>query len=131
MARTNDLSGGADAAVQHELTDGGPATPDDRRVRPTRVPKLGIWAWCFVGVVVAMIIVSIALGAVSEIVLADDVRGRAGHRLQAAGRGPRTPRVEADPGGRAHRPRPLALMARRRRRHGPRRHRPGRPDRLP
>ena len=38
-------------------------------MRPTRVPKLGIWAWCFVGVVVAAIFVAIGLGAVSEIVL--------------------------------------------------------------
>ena len=33
------------------------------------VPKLGIWAWSFVGFVVATIIVVTALGAVSEIVL--------------------------------------------------------------
>ena len=33
------------------------------------MPKLGIWAWCFVGVVLAAVIVSIALGAVTEIVL--------------------------------------------------------------
>ena len=69
MARTNDLTDGDDTVAQHELTAEGPATPDDRRVRPNRVPKLGIWAWCFVGVVLAMIIVSIALGAVSEIAL--------------------------------------------------------------
>ena len=33
------------------------------------VPKLGVWAWSFVGFVVATAIVVIALGAVSEIVL--------------------------------------------------------------
>ena len=33
------------------------------------VPKVGVWAWSFVGFVVAMIIVVTALGAVSEIVL--------------------------------------------------------------
>lgn len=32
-------------------------------------PKLGVWAWSFVGVVVAVTIVLLALGAVSEIVL--------------------------------------------------------------
>jgi predicted PurR-regulated permease PerM len=32
-------------------------------------PKLGIWAWSFVGVVAALIIIAFALGAVSEIVL--------------------------------------------------------------
>ncbi|MET1001245.1 MAG: AI-2E family transporter [Acidimicrobiia bacterium] len=34
-----------------------------------RVPRLGVWAWSFVGFVVASIIVFIALAAVSEIVL--------------------------------------------------------------
>lgn len=32
-------------------------------------PKLGIWAWSFIGVVAALIIIALALGAVSEIVL--------------------------------------------------------------
>ena len=43
--------------------------PPARGVRPTRVPSLGIWAWSFVGFVIAAIFVVIALGAVSEIVL--------------------------------------------------------------
>ncbi len=34
-----------------------------------RVPRLGVWAWSFVGFVVASIIVFVALAAVSEIVL--------------------------------------------------------------
>ena len=52
---------------------------DSRAARSTRpsggppllswVPKLGIWAWSFVGFVAATIIVVLALGAVSEIVL--------------------------------------------------------------
>ena len=33
------------------------------------VPKIGVWAWSFVGFVVATIIIATALGAVSEIVL--------------------------------------------------------------
>ena len=33
------------------------------------IPRLGVWAWSFVGFVVAAIIVVTALGAVSEIVL--------------------------------------------------------------
>jgi putative heme transporter len=36
-------------------------------VRP--VPRIGVWSWSFVGVVAATVIVVIALGAVSEIVL--------------------------------------------------------------
>ena len=52
---------------------------DSRAARSTRpsggppllswVPKLGVWAWSFVGFVAATIIVVLALGAVSEIVL--------------------------------------------------------------
>jgi hypothetical protein len=68
---------------------GGPATAADqsagsphrdskagRSTRPSGgppllswVPRLGVWAWSFVGFVAAMIIVVLALGAVSEIVL--------------------------------------------------------------
>ena len=33
------------------------------------VPKLGVWAWDFVGAVAATIILVLALGALSEIVL--------------------------------------------------------------
>jgi hypothetical protein len=52
---------------------------DSRAARSTRpsggppllswVPKLGVWAWSFVGFVAATIIVVLALAAVSEIVL--------------------------------------------------------------
>jgi putative heme transporter len=34
-----------------------------------RVPRVGIWAWCFVGFVAASVIIAVALAAVSEIVL--------------------------------------------------------------
>ena len=34
-----------------------------------RVPKLGIWAWTFVGVVIATVVIVVSLAAVSEIVL--------------------------------------------------------------
>jgi len=36
---------------------------------PTPMPRIGIWSWSFVGTVIALIIVVIALGALSEIVL--------------------------------------------------------------
>ena len=55
--------------VARDSTAGGDTSPGDPTVRPTRVPKLGIWAWCFVGVVIAAVIVAIVLGALSEIVL--------------------------------------------------------------
>ena len=44
-------------------------TPGEQPWRPTRVPKLGVWAWCFVGVVAAAIVVVLALAALSEILL--------------------------------------------------------------
>jgi predicted PurR-regulated permease PerM len=43
------------------VADGGAAQP--------RVPKLGVWAWSFVGFVAATVIIVVALGAVSEIIL--------------------------------------------------------------
>jgi putative heme transporter len=43
------------------VADGGAAQP--------RVPRLGVWSWSFVGVVVATVIIVLALGAVSEIIL--------------------------------------------------------------
>ena len=44
-------------------------TVKKRRSGPVRIPKLGVWAWCFVGFVLTGIIVATALAAVSEIVL--------------------------------------------------------------
>jgi predicted PurR-regulated permease PerM len=55
-----------------ELT-GTAGTRDDGSTRVpgllARIPRLGIWAWSFVGFVVASAIVVVALGAVSEIIL--------------------------------------------------------------
>jgi putative heme transporter len=48
--------------------DEGATAPADREAR-TPVPKLGVWSWSFVGVVVATVIIVLALGAVSEIIL--------------------------------------------------------------
>jgi predicted PurR-regulated permease PerM len=45
-------------------------SPERLEVKDVRsVPRIGIWAWSFVGFVAATVIVAIALGAVSEIVL--------------------------------------------------------------
>ncbi|HET6752336.1 MAG TPA: AI-2E family transporter [Jiangellaceae bacterium] len=65
-------------AIVADESDGG-AHRDSAAGRETRpdgvpafmrwVPRLGVWAWSFVGFVVATIIVVTALGAVSEIVL--------------------------------------------------------------
>ncbi|MGH2700742.1 MAG: AI-2E family transporter [Actinomycetota bacterium] len=45
------------------------AIPDPRTASRARVPKLGIWAWSFVGFVAATIIIVTALSAISEIML--------------------------------------------------------------
>ena len=47
-----------------------PARPEALAEKDVRsVPKIGVWSWSFVGVVAATVIVVIALGAVSEIML--------------------------------------------------------------
>ena len=69
MTSTNDLAAEPGPGGRADSTAGGDTSPGDSTVRPTRVPKLGIWAWCFVGVVIAAVIVAIVLGALSEIVL--------------------------------------------------------------
>ena len=69
MALTTDDADRSATDTQPDPTAGDDRTPPVRRVRPTRIPTLGIWAWSFVGLVIAVIIVATALGAVSEIVL--------------------------------------------------------------
>jgi putative heme transporter len=59
MTTTSDFTDQAARAFDREPVDGA----------PTRVPKLGVWAWSFVGFVAATVIVVLALGAVSEIIL--------------------------------------------------------------
>ena len=65
-----------DVTVEPSSADGGepPAGDFDTvtvepAARRTPMPKLGVWSWAFVGFVAAAIIVVIALGALSEIVL--------------------------------------------------------------
>jgi putative heme transporter len=69
MSQTTDLTDDSDRGGQPDAT--APADSGPRGVQGLlgRVPRLGVWAWSFVGFVVAAIIVCIALGAVSEIVL--------------------------------------------------------------
>jgi putative heme transporter len=55
--------------AQRDLTDGRETRPDGVPAFMRWVPRLGVWAWSFVGFVVATIIVVTALGAVSEIIL--------------------------------------------------------------
>ena len=59
----------SDPSAHHDPGAGPDPGPSDGPTPLSWVPKLGIWAWSFVGFVVAMVIVVTALGAVSEIVL--------------------------------------------------------------
>jgi putative heme transporter len=64
------MVGEADAGADDTTTEQRDATHDGRRPSPVSwVPRVGVWAWSFVGVVVVTIIVVAALAAVSEIVL--------------------------------------------------------------
>src|SRR6478609_1163298 len=58
----------ATGAAQAERPGPG-AQPKGRQALVGRIPRLGVWAWSFVGFVVAAVIVVAALAAVSEIVL--------------------------------------------------------------
>jgi predicted PurR-regulated permease PerM len=58
-----------DTSPHRDPKAGRDTRPDDGPALLSWVPKLGVGAWSFVGFVVAMIIVVLALGAVSEIVL--------------------------------------------------------------
>src|SRR6478735_10845063 len=69
MTSTNDLGAGPERDGHDAAAIGRDTALNDSAARPARVPKLGIWAWCFVGLVAAAVIVAIALGAVSEIAL--------------------------------------------------------------
>ena len=51
------------------LTDGDAQAPSTGTLLLNSVPRLGVWAWTFVGLVLVLIIVAIALSTVSEIVL--------------------------------------------------------------
>jgi putative heme transporter len=59
----------SDPSAHRDPSAGPDPSPSDGSTPLSWVPKLGVWAWSFVGFVVAMIIVVTALGAVSEIVL--------------------------------------------------------------
>ena len=65
-----------DVNVEPSSADGGepPAGGSDTvtvepAARRTPMPRLGVWSWAFVGFTAAAVIVVIALGALSEIVL--------------------------------------------------------------
>jgi predicted PurR-regulated permease PerM len=56
--------------AQEGVIAAAPANPEAPAVKDARpFPRFGVWAWSFVGVVAATVIVVIAFGAVSEILL--------------------------------------------------------------
>ncbi len=63
------MAADADASILAIPSDEAAGMVGARRNLISWGPKLGIWAWSFVGVVAALIIIALALGAVSEIVL--------------------------------------------------------------
>lgn len=64
-----DADGSALGIESESESESGESTPGQLGSLIGWGPKLGIWAWSFVGVVVAVTIVLFAVGAVSEIVL--------------------------------------------------------------
>jgi putative heme transporter len=58
----------SDGNANGDRTAGPNTTPNDRPAL-MGVPRIGVWAWSFAGVVAATIIVVASLAAVSEIVL--------------------------------------------------------------
>ena len=58
-----------DTGAHRDPSAGRDTRPGDGPALLSWVPKVGVGAWSFVGFVVSMIIVVVALGAVSEIVL--------------------------------------------------------------
>ena len=69
MTENADLAGEPDSRAPRDPTTSSDTAPGNSPAGPTRVPRLAVWAWSFVGVVAATIIVVVALAAVSEIVL--------------------------------------------------------------
>ncbi len=70
MTDTTDVTVEASSADGNEPPAGGSDTATvEPAARRTPMPKLGVWSWAFVGFTAAAVIVVIALGALSEIVL--------------------------------------------------------------
>jgi predicted PurR-regulated permease PerM len=69
MTITTDFDAQPDIRVDGESNASDATTADRRDPAPTRMPRLGVWSWSFVGVVAATIIIVLALSAVSEIAL--------------------------------------------------------------
>jgi predicted PurR-regulated permease PerM len=70
MMNTTHAIAEPNLADDSEPPDGASGTMTvERGARGTPMPRLGVWSWSFVGCVAATVIVVLALGALSEIVL--------------------------------------------------------------
>ena len=69
MTETTDRADEPDGLPLPDAATPSDTTPADRRPGGTGPPRVGAWAWSFVGVVATIAIVVLALSAVSEIVL--------------------------------------------------------------
>ena len=95
MSQISDLTDAPNRLLNPTGNMEGTTEPDDVPAAVRRIPRIGVWAWSFVGFVVAVIIIVTALGVRQRDPPAYDVRGRAGRVLPATGRTARTPRVQA------------------------------------
>ena len=91
MSQTTDLTDDSDGGAQPDGTAGGDTGPSDVPALLGRVPRLGVWAWSFVGFVVAADHRGHRPRRGQRDRAPDDVRGRSGRVLQAAGRSPPAP----------------------------------------
>jgi hypothetical protein len=69
MPGTSDVAAESATSAHRDRTADSAKGPSHVPALLARVPRLGVWAWSFVGFVAASIIVFVALAAVSEIVL--------------------------------------------------------------
>ena len=69
MSQTTDLPGAPDGAAPPDAPPASDRAPSDGPSLLSRVPRLGVWAWSFVGVIVAVAILLAGVAAVSEVIL--------------------------------------------------------------
>jgi putative heme transporter len=69
MSQISDLTDEPNTTAQPDGNMESATEPDAVPAAVRRIPRIGVWAWSFVGFVVAMIIIVTALGFVSEILL--------------------------------------------------------------
>ncbi len=69
MSQTTDLTESSDGSAAPDGSPENDTPSSDVPAAFRRIPRIGIWAWSFIGLVVVLIIIAFALSAVSEIAL--------------------------------------------------------------